>query len=128
MLSSPVGRTPAELFNLKGRVAIVTGGSSGLGVQFAHTLAAAGADVVLAARRVEKLREVASAVESSTGRRCLTVATDVSRPEDCTALVSQAAGELGDVHVLVNNAGISRTKPRSEEHTSELQSLMRISY
>src|SRR3546814_21079246 len=111
MLSSPVGRTPAELFNLKGRVAIVTGGSSGLGVQFAHTLAAAGADVVLAARRVEKLREVASAVESSTGRRCLTVATDASRPEDCTALVSQAAGALGAVPVLVNNAGISRTKP-----------------
>src|SRR3546814_16500973 len=118
MLSSPVGRTPAELFNLKGRVAIVKGGSSGLGVQFAHTLDAAGADVVLAARRVEKLREVASAVESSTGRSCLTVDTDVSRHDDCTELVSKAAGDLGAVTVLVTNARISKTQPAHRHDTA----------
>ncbi|NYG57183.1 NAD(P)-dependent dehydrogenase (short-subunit alcohol dehydrogenase family) [Nocardioides daedukensis] len=121
-----MGRTPAEIFGLQGRVAIVTGGSSGLGVQFAHTLAAAGADVVLAARRVDKLREVATAVETSTGRRCLTVATDVSRPGDCEALVSQAVDELGDVHVLVNNAGISRTNPAHHEAPEDFTSVLDV--
>ena len=66
-----------DLFRLDGRVAIVTGASSGLGVAFAQALAEAGADVVLGARRVDKLADTAALVEA-TGRRALSVATDVA--------------------------------------------------
>ncbi|MBC9734309.1 glucose 1-dehydrogenase [Nocardioides sp. zg-578] len=113
------------MFDLRGRVAVVTGGSSGLGVQFAHTLAAAGADVVLAARRTEQLREVAAEIEA-TGRRCLTVTTDVSREADCVALVEAAVAELGDVHVLVNNAGTSRTRPAHHEQAEDFTSVIDV--
>jgi NAD(P)-dependent dehydrogenase (short-subunit alcohol dehydrogenase family) len=98
--------TVLDRFRLDGKVAIVTGASSGLGVSFARTLAEAGADVALGARRVDRLADTASMVEGL-GRRAITVATDVSRPEDCTALVEAALGQLGRVDVLVNNAAIT---------------------
>src|SRR4051812_33325099 len=97
--------TVTDLFRLDGKVAVVTGASSGLGVAFAQALAEAGADVVLGARRAERLADTARLVEE-TGRRALTVATDVSDPDSCTALVDAAMAELGRVDVLVNNAGI----------------------
>src|SRR5919202_5748358 len=94
-----------DRFRLDGRVAIVTGASSGLGVAFARALAEAGADVALAARREEKLAETRKLVEEA-GRRAITVRTDVARPEDCQALVDATMAEFGRVDVLVNNAGI----------------------
>lgn len=90
-------------FRLDGRVAVVTGASSGLGAYFAQLLAAAGADVVIGARRVTELAAVRDGV-LATGRRCVALATDVTETADCDALVA-AAEELGGVHVLVNNAG-----------------------
>ncbi|MGA9750078.1 MAG: SDR family NAD(P)-dependent oxidoreductase, partial [Nocardioides sp.] len=75
-----------DLFRLDGKVAVVTGASSGLGVAFAQALAQAGADVALGARRVERLEETKALVEAA-GRRSIAVATDVAKPEDCQALV-----------------------------------------
>src|SRR5271169_850244 len=93
-----------DRFKLDDKVAIVTGASSGLGVAFASALAEAGADVVLAARRKARLEGTRQLVES-TGRRALTVAADVSKPSEATAIVEEAIAEFGRVDILVNNAG-----------------------
>ncbi|KRF21100.1 short-chain dehydrogenase [Nocardioides sp. Soil797] len=94
-----------DRFRLDGKVAIVTGASSGLGVAIAQGLAAAGADVAIGARRVEMLDETRQLVEGL-GRRCIAVETDVTKVEDCNRLVQSAVDELGGCDVLVNNAGI----------------------
>src|SRR3954466_7655663 len=94
-----------DSFSLEGKVAIVTGASSGLGVAFAEGLAQAGADVAICARRVERLEETRAVVEGL-GRRCLAVPADVSKAEDCQRVVDAAMEELGRVDVLVNNAGL----------------------
>ncbi|MEE9198723.1 MAG: glucose 1-dehydrogenase [Dehalococcoidia bacterium] len=94
----------SKLFDLTGRVAIVTGASSGFGVTFAHGLAEAGADVVVAARRLEKLNKTAEGVREK-GRRCLVVQTDVTQSDQVDNLVSQTLKEFGKVDILVNNAG-----------------------
>ena len=97
--------TVAELFRLDGQIAIVTGASSGLGVAFAQALAQAGADVVLAARRVDRLEETAELVRAC-GRRALVVEADVANPDDCQRVVDSAMQEFRRVDVLVNNAGV----------------------
>ncbi|HEY3013598.1 MAG TPA: glucose 1-dehydrogenase [Nocardioides sp.] len=114
-----------DLFRLDDRVAIVTGASSGLGVAFAQALAEAGADVVLGARRVERLAETAELV-TATGRRALTVATDVADPEQCQALVDAAMAEFGRVDVLVNNAGIGTAVPATRETPQEFRSVIDV--
>ena len=78
-----------DLFRLDGKVAVVTGASSGLGVAFAQAVAEAGADVVLGARRVEKMAATAALVERA-GRRVRTCKTDVADPEQCQQLVDAA--------------------------------------
>jgi NAD(P)-dependent dehydrogenase (short-subunit alcohol dehydrogenase family) len=93
-----------ERFDLSGKVAVVTGASSGLGVAFAKGLAEAGADVAIGARRVEKLEATKALVEAA-GRRCVAVRTDVTVVEDCQALVDAAMEAFGRVDILVNNAG-----------------------
>jgi NAD(P)-dependent dehydrogenase (short-subunit alcohol dehydrogenase family) len=102
--------TPAELFGLDGRVAIVTGASSGLGDRFARVLAGAGASVVGAARRADRLERLASDVQGVEACQC-----DVSADADLEGLVAFTLERHGHVDVLVNNAGISGVYPAEEE-------------
>jgi NAD(P)-dependent dehydrogenase (short-subunit alcohol dehydrogenase family) len=105
------GRLGLELerasLSLEGRVAIVTGASRGLGEAIAVGYAAAGADIVLAARSVEDLERVAEQVRAR-GRRALVVPTDVTVPEECERLAARAVEGFGRVEILVNNAGLPR--------------------
>ena len=117
--------TLSEMFSLDGKVAIVTGASSGLGVAFAQGLAEAGADVALGARRVDRMAETARLVEGA-GRRSLTVATDVASPEDCDALVAATMAELGRVDVLVNNAGIGTAVPATRETPEQFRQVIDV--
>jgi NAD(P)-dependent dehydrogenase (short-subunit alcohol dehydrogenase family) len=117
--------TVLDMFSLQGKVAVVTGASSGLGVAFAQALAEAGADVVLGARRVDRLEETRRLVEA-TGRRALTVQTDVAIPEECTRLVESAMVELGRVDVLVNNAGIGTAVPATRETPEQFRQVIDV--
>ncbi len=114
-----------DLFTLEGKVVIVTGASSGLGVAFAQAFAEAGADVALGARRVERLAETAGLVEEA-GRRSLSVQTDVASPEDCQRLVDRAVEELGRVDVLINNAGVGAAVPATRETPEQFREVVDI--
>ncbi len=114
-----------DMFRLDGKVAIVTGASSGIGVAFAQALAEAGSDVVLGARRVDKLGETATLVEAA-GRRALGVATDVADPEQCQALVDAAMAQFGRVDVLVNNAGVGTAVPATHETPEQFRSVIDV--
>ncbi|WP_415974981.1 SDR family NAD(P)-dependent oxidoreductase [Rhodococcus sp. 077-4] len=114
-----------DKFRLDGRVVIVTGASSGLGVAFAKAVAEAGADVVLAARRVDKLAQTAKLIDS-VGGRSITVATDVVDPDQCTAMVDAAVAEFGKVDVLINNAGVGTAYPATRETPEQFRSVIDI--
>ncbi|MGY3555578.1 SDR family NAD(P)-dependent oxidoreductase [Williamsia sp. R60] len=103
--------TPGELFDLSGRTAIVTGASSGLGLGFARTLAAAGATVYAAARRLDRLEELAAA-----DHRIVPVRCDVTVDAERRALVDRAHRDSGRLHILVNNAG-RPGPPNAEDET-----------
>lgn len=89
---------------LYGKVVVITGANSGIGEVAAQQLAADGAKVVLAARRMEKLEEVAEKIRAA-GGDCLAVPTDISKEQDCVALIAAAVERYGTVDVMVNNAG-----------------------
>ncbi len=104
---------------LAGKVALVTGGSRGLGRAIVLAFAAAGADVVIASRKLENCRAVAAEVEAK-GRRALPVACHVGHWDEVDGLVEHAYGELGRVDVLVNNAGMSPLYPDVTAVSEEL--------
>jgi NAD(P)-dependent dehydrogenase (short-subunit alcohol dehydrogenase family) len=103
-----------NLFDLRGKVAFVTGASSGLGVQFALALARQGADVVIGARRIEKLSDVKAKVEAE-GAKCLAVKLDVTDIAQVRAAVADAIEKFGKIDILVNNAGIGLTGPAASQ-------------
>lgn len=109
-MAPPDALDPFTPFRLDGRVAIVTGASSGLGDRFARVLHAAGASVVVAARRADRLRTLADELPGT-----LAVAADVSVDADCERLVAEAIDAFGRVDVLVNNAGTGVSAPAESE-------------
>ncbi|GAB3776730.1 SDR family oxidoreductase [Ramlibacter monticola] len=99
----------AYSIDLSGRVALVTGASSGLGAQFARVLARSGAAVVLAARRIEKLKDLRAQIEGEGGDAHV-VGLDVTSLESIRAAVAHAETEVGSIDILVNNSGVSTTQ------------------
>jgi NAD(P)-dependent dehydrogenase (short-subunit alcohol dehydrogenase family) len=114
-----------DLYRLDDRVAIVTGASSGLGVAIARGLAEAGADVVLGARRADRLADTAALVEAA-GRAALVVQTDVASPEECDRLVAAAVERFGRVDVLVNNAGVGTAVPATRERPEQFRRVIDV--
>lgn len=112
----------AGLFDLTGKVAIVTGASSGLGVQFAKALARQGANVAVVARRIEKLKDVKAEIESF-GVKCLDVKCDVAKVDDIKAAVTKIKAYFGNIDILVNNAGIGLFGP-AESQSDDLWETM----
>jgi NAD(P)-dependent dehydrogenase (short-subunit alcohol dehydrogenase family) len=100
----------SKRFDLSGKVALVTGASSGLGVHFARTLAEAGASVAIAARRADRLASLQGELQQG-GARALAVDLDVQSAESIAAAFDKVEAALGPVDILVNNAGISIVKP-----------------
>ncbi len=100
-------KRPHELLDFTGKVAVVTGGSRGIGRAVAEALAGAGADVVIASRKLDGCETAAREITQATGRRTLPVACHMGKWEDCDRLVEAVYGEFGRCDVLVNNAGMS---------------------
>jgi NAD(P)-dependent dehydrogenase (short-subunit alcohol dehydrogenase family) len=109
--------------DLSGRVALVTGASSGLGTQFAKTLSKAGAGVVLAARRIERLKALRAEIEAEDGDAHV-VGLDVTDPESIRAAVAHAETEMGAIDILVNNSGVSTTQRLTDVEPEEYDYVM----
>lgn len=107
-------------FSLAGKVALVTGGSRGLGRAMVLGFARAGADVIITSRKLDACQALAAEVEATTGRRALAYACHVGRWQEIDGLVEAAYGRFGKVDVLVNNAGMSPVYPRPVDVTEEL--------
>jgi NAD(P)-dependent dehydrogenase (short-subunit alcohol dehydrogenase family) len=116
---------PRELFRVDGRVAVVTGASAGIGAQLASGLAGAGAHVVLAARRVERLEALAKQL-TAVGARVESVGCDVSLEADVDLLAETAIRRFGRVDILVNNAGITEIVPADEEPLETFERVLRV--
>ena len=109
--------------DLSGRVALVTGASSGLGAQFARTLSRAGAGVVLAARRIERLKTLRAELEAEGGDAHV-VGLDVTDPQSIAAAVAHAETEMGAIDILVNNSGVGTTQKLTEVTPEEYDYVM----
>ena len=114
-----------DKFRLDGKVVVITGASSGLGVAFAQGFAEAGASVALGARRVEGLESTKALVEA-VGRQAICVRTDVTKPEDCTALAQAAFDAFGRVDILINNAGVGTAVPALKETPEQFLSVLDV--
>jgi len=108
-------------FDLTDRVVVVTGASSGLGARFARALDAAGARLVLAARRIERLEALAAELRDATAVGC-----DLARPEQPAALVAATLERFGRVDVVVNNAGTTETVPALEEPIERFREVLEV--
>jgi len=116
---------PLSAFRLDDKVVVLTGASSGLGTGFAEALAAVGADLVLAARRLDRLDDLAATLRDH-GTRVTTVEADVSEPDDCRSIATAAENDFGRVDVLVNNAGVGTVVPASRETTEAFRDVLDV--
>jgi len=115
-----------SFFRLDGRVALVTGGSKGLGRVMAGALAEAGADVAVVSRTLDECRRAADEVAAATGRRTAAFAADVTRSEDLERLASEVQSELGPVDILVNNAGVNVRGAAAELSEDDWRAVLEI--
>ncbi|MCP3030143.1 SDR family oxidoreductase [Halobacillus sp. A1] len=115
-----------ELFNLKGKTAIVTGGGRGLGEQIAEGLAEAGANLVLCSRKKAACDEVAERLEEQLGVETLSLACDVTNPEGVQQVVDQALEKFGTIDILVNNSGATWGAPVLEMPLEAFQKVMNV--
>jgi 2-dehydro-3-deoxy-D-gluconate 5-dehydrogenase len=113
------------MFDLKGKVALVTGGNGGIGLGMAEGLASAGADIVIAARNAEKSRSAAAAL-AKRGVRTGVVEVNVADDASCRAMVAAAVKQMGRVDILVNNAGINIRKPPEAYTVAEWREILSI--
>ncbi|MDE2043305.1 MAG: SDR family oxidoreductase, partial [Alphaproteobacteria bacterium] len=102
---------PYERLALTGRVALITGGGTGIGKETARLMAARGADLMLAGRRIEPLEQTAEQIIAETGRKVLIRPTNVTIPEEAQALVADTAAAFDRLDILVNNAGKGTHRP-----------------
>ncbi|MEN9888021.1 MAG: Gluconate 5-dehydrogenase [Pseudomonadota bacterium] len=110
-------RTVQQLFDLTGQVALVTGGSRGLGLQMAHALGEAGAKIMLSSRKAGDLEQAAAELQAA-GIDARWIAADCGRPEDIARLAAETVERMGPIDILVNNAGATWGAP-AEEHPLE---------
>ncbi|MFM8498516.1 MAG: SDR family NAD(P)-dependent oxidoreductase [Chakrabartia sp.] len=115
------------LFDFSCKVALVTGGSRGLGYHMAKALAARGADVIIASRKIEACETVASEIRSM-GRQALPYAAHIGRWAECDALINAAYNTFGRVDLLINNAGMSPACPSHEVTESLFESVMNLNF
>ena len=114
-----------DRFRLDGKVAVITGASSGLGAAFAVGLAEVGADIAICARRTDRLEQTKADVEAL-GRRCVAITADVSDPADCIRVAEETVEQLGRLDILVNNAGIGTAVPASKETPDQFRQVIEI--
>lgn len=110
---------------LAGRVALITGASSGIGEATAVVLAAAGAKVAIAARRADRLEKLAARIEATNGA-VLRLETDVTRDDEVAAMVDKAAGHWGRLDILINNAGQMLLSPLAEARAQDLRHMVEL--
>lgn len=115
-----------EMFSLDDRVALVVGGSRGLGRAMAESLAHAGADLALVSRGQERLEEAAAALRRDTGRRVLAVPADVVRKDSVEGMVDRVLAELGRIDILINSAGVNIRKPAAQFSEAEWHQVLDI--
>ncbi len=114
-----------KLFDLSGRVAVVTGGNAGIGLGIAEGLAEAGATVAIAARRAAVNAEAVRTLEAY-GNSALAIEADMGREADCLMLVEEVAARLGRIDILVNNAGMAIRKPPQEYSAAEWRQVIDV--
>lgn len=115
------------LFNFTGKIALVTGGSRGLGRQMALALAQRGADIIIASRKLDACEKAAGEVRAL-GRRALAVAAHVGRWEECDRLIETAYAAFGRIDILINNAGMSPASPSHETSERLFDSVLNLNF
>jgi NAD(P)-dependent dehydrogenase (short-subunit alcohol dehydrogenase family) len=115
-----------DLFDLTGKVAVVTGGARGLGLQMADALAELGADVVVCGRKADRCEAAAAALASAHGVKALGLGCDIAVPDEIEALVERTVEELGGLDVLVNNAGTSWGAPAIDHPLGAWEKVIRV--
>jgi NAD(P)-dependent dehydrogenase (short-subunit alcohol dehydrogenase family) len=118
-------RTISQLLDLKGKTALVTGGSRGLGMQMAHALGEAGARIMLSSRKASDLEEAAAELQAA-GIDARWIAADCAKEDEIRRLADETLQRMGDVHILVNNAGAAWGAPAEDHPVDAWDKLMNL--